>query len=114
SQGELEPIPADVGREAECAFSTATNHPHYSGKRWSNRVQQTEAGSNVIILPQRSHDHVYSTLDIFVGVYHKHHQRPHPLLVNPGGDPLLCSHSGFFPLPMDFILGGQAEKVCSN
>ena len=34
-------------REVLCtdAFTRATNPPHFSGERWSSRVQQTEAGS---------------------------------------------------------------------
>ena len=36
------------GRIFADAFTTATNPPHYSGKRWSSYVQQAEAGSDVL------------------------------------------------------------------
>ena len=44
------------------SFSTQTRRPpHFSGDRWSIRVQQEETGSDVLTLMRRSRDHVYST-----------------------------------------------------
>ena len=42
--------------------TTATNPPRYLGERWCGRLQQTAAGSMVLILLRRSRDHLYSTL----------------------------------------------------
>ena len=56
------------------AFTTAINPPHFSGKRWSSRVQPTETGSDVWTL--FSHRALGSallttnTLDIFVVVFY--------------------------------------------
>ena len=40
------------------AFTTVTNPQHYSGERWSSRVQHTEAGSDVLTSLRRSQDFV--------------------------------------------------------
>ena len=52
-------------------FSTATNPPHYSGKRWSSQVQQAEAGSNVLAKLQRSHGFLYKAHDTMISS-HRH------------------------------------------
>ena len=63
------------------SFIAATNPPHYSGERWSSRVQQTEAGSDTLTPLWRSRDFLdntetlssdlitTNTPDIFVGVF---------------------------------------------
>ena len=38
------------------AFTTPTNPLHYSGERWSSRVQQAEAGSDMLTPLRRSRD----------------------------------------------------------
>ena len=59
------------------AFTTATNPVHYSGERWSSRVEQTEAEGNVLTPLRRSQDFLNTqtpvstlittkSLDIFV------------------------------------------------
>ena len=57
-------------REVLCtdAFTSATNPPYYSGKRWCKQIQQVEAGSNVLIQLQGSGDFVNS--HTVVGSYH--------------------------------------------
>ena len=49
-----------------------------------------------------------------VAFYKRHQPPPNSLVMNPVGDPLLCSHIDFSWISTDFIPGGRVEKVCRN
>ena len=104
---------------------TTTKPLHYSGKRWSSRVQQTETGSDILSLLRRSCDFLdytqlsYNTnsFDIVVVLCVFFYPPPpppthtHTLACSEyaGGSPAVFTHCFL----LDFY-GGQAKKVQKN
>ena len=106
--------------------NTASDPPRYSGEKWSSRVQQTEAGSDVltgcgddvILLTTDRHRCLVTTNSsssffsvLLLSRFSMQHQLPHSLAVNPVGDLVLCSYINYFWISKDIIPGGQAETA---